>query len=83
MIIKDPFIKHPMIKEEAAVTCLKYMMCKYALAEFGIYFCLGLQLPPSDIITFLHMNFPSVSTTRELFWSWLTTDSWLTTLQLL
>lgn len=60
-------IKHPMIKEEAAVICLKYIISKYALVVFGIQFCLGLQLPPSDIITFLHINFPSVSTIKEPF----------------
>lgn len=73
MIIKHPIIKHPVIKEDASVTCLKYMVCKYGLAVFGIQFCLGLQVPPSDIITFLHINFPSVSTIRELFWGWQTT----------
>lgn len=69
MITKHSFIKHPMIKEEVAATCLKYMISKYALVVFGIQFCLDLQLPPSDI-TFLHVNFPSVSTIRELFWGW-------------
>lgn len=72
MIIKHPIIKHPAIKEEAAVTSLKYIH-KYVLAVFGIQFSLGLQFPPSDIITFLHINFPSVSTIRELFWGWQTT----------
>lgn len=52
---------------------LKYMISKYALDVFGIQFCLGLQLPPSNIITFSHFNFPSVSTIRELFWGWQTT----------
>lgn len=74
MIIKHPIIKHPMIKEEAAVTCLKYMISKYPLVVFAIQFCLGLQLPLSNIITFLHINFPSVSIIRELFWGRQTTS---------
>lgn len=50
-------IKHTTIKEEAAVTCLKYTISKYTLIVFGIPFSLGFKVPPSNIFTFLHVNF--------------------------
>lgn len=63
-------IKHPMIKEEAAVTCLKYMISKYVLVVLRLQFCLGFKLRPSNIFTFLKVNFPLSKYIRELFWGW-------------